>query len=98
MREELLCLIEAPVTTEKSESLRQARNQYTFRVRRCAGKRQIKRAIETAFNVQVASVRTCTVKGKERRFQGVLGRTSSWKKAYVKLNADSPPIEMSGNP
>lgn len=74
--------------TEKSETLRRNR-QYVFKVRRDAGKRSIKRAVEEGFDVQVESVHVLNVKGKNRRFRNVSGRISGWKKAYVTLKPDN---------
>ena len=81
---DLLELVRAPVSTEKASG-RGPRQQYAFRVAPAATKPLIKRAIEMAFDVKVASVRVLTVPGKERRFKGQRGRRSGWKKAYVQL-------------
>jgi len=81
-------IIIAPVITEKAAFLREKYNQYVFRVARDANKKEIKWAIENLYKVKVEKVRTLNVKPKPRRLRHRLyGRTSSWKKAYVKLKA-----------
>ena len=80
----LLELLRAPVTTEKAGG-RGPRAQYAFRVARSATKPLVKRAVELAFDVKVASVRMVSVRGKQRRFRGVPGWRRGWKKAYVQL-------------
>ena len=54
-----------------------------------------KKAVEEIFGVTVIKVTTEHVRGKEKR-QGAYpsGKTASWKKAIVKLSADSKNIEL----
>ena len=78
-------IILGPVVTEKGTDLL-GENKYVLRVSLRANKIEIKNAVEEAFKVRVEKVRTMRVKGKARRFRGrIVGRTSSWKKAIVKL-------------
>ena len=60
-----------------------------------ANKIEIKKAIEEIFGVTVIKVTTLNVRGKAKR-QGAypMGKTASWKKAVVKLSADSKNIEL----
>ena len=51
-------------------------------------KPQIKQAVESVFDVKVKSVRTLIMYGEERRVGRFSGKTSNWKKAYVKLHED----------
>ncbi|UCD17691.1 MAG: 50S ribosomal protein L23 [Candidatus Zixiibacteriota bacterium] len=74
--------------TEKSSIMREASNAYVFRVDGKANKREIKEAVEKAFNVRVVSVRTMVVPGKPKRLGRFEGRTGSWKKAVVTLQKD----------
>jgi|Deesub1362A_J573_1020465.scaffolds.fasta_scaffold03522_11 large subunit ribosomal protein L23 len=79
-------IIISPVITEKGAFLREKYNQYVFRVAKSANKKEIKWAVETLYKVKVESVRTLNVKPKPKRLRHrMYGRTSSWKKAYVKL-------------
>ena len=60
-----------------------------------AGKIEIKNAVEQIFGVKVAKVNTLNVSGKAKRLgAGRLGKTRSWKKAYVQLAEDSKTIEL----
>jgi large subunit ribosomal protein L23 len=74
-----------PVISEKSYNLIESEGQYTFQVDQRANKNQIKRAVEEAFDVNVAKVNTTNIKSKPKRQGLTRGRTSTWKKAVVKL-------------
>ena len=69
--------------------------KYAFAVVKDANKIEIKKAIEEIFDVKVIKITTEHVRGKEKR-QGAYpaGKTASWKKAVVKLSADSKNIEL----
>lgn len=78
-------ILEKPLVTEKSTVLQDIRNQYTFRVAPHANKSEIRKAVETLFEVQVASVNVMNMPGKHRRILGRPGHTGPWKKAVVTL-------------
>jgi large subunit ribosomal protein L23 len=78
-------LIERPIVTEKTTTLQSIRNQYAFRVANGANKPEVKKAIETLFNVHVEKVAMITVPGKMRRILGRPAQTKPWKKAIVTL-------------
>ncbi len=83
---ELRDILIRPILSEKASSDQlMGKNIYTFHVGLQANKPQIKRAIETIFNVKVASVRTLIMYGESKRFGRYTGKQSNWKKAYVKL-------------
>lgn len=73
-----------PVITEKSTMVSE-HNQVVFRVPLTATKPEIKAAVEGLFDVKVEAVNTIRVKGKTKRFRGIKGRRSDYKKAMVKL-------------
>lgn len=73
-----------PVVSEKSYAL-MAVNKYTFRVHDDAHKTQIAIAVERVFDVEVAKVRTVSVKPKPKRRGAHAGTTRKWKKAIVEL-------------
>ena len=80
-------LIKKPVITERSLSLANKQNVYTFEVLMNAHKGQIKQAVEDVFAVKVLEVNTVVrhrVKKKtgRKRISTVSPKT---KKAYVKL-------------
>lgn len=77
-------LIKRPVITEKATMTSEA-GGVVFEVAIDANKPQIKEAVETLFNVKVKAVNTTITKGKRKRFRGMSGRRSDFKKAYVTL-------------
>ena len=85
-------IILGPLVTEKS-TLGSEHNQVTFKVSLDASKPEIKKAIESLFEVKVKQVNTIRMKGKVKRFKGHLGKRSNWKKAIVSL-ADGEMIDM----
>ncbi|MFA6730413.1 MAG: 50S ribosomal protein L23 [Eubacteriales bacterium] len=82
-----------PVITEAAIADMQDK-KYTFRVARDANKIEIAKAVEEIFSVKVDKVNTITMKAKPKRVRYVKGMTSEWKKAIVKLSADSKSIEF----
>ena len=83
-----------PIITEQSMEQTDLK-KYAFEVPRDAGKIEIKHAVETVFGVKVAKVNTLIVKPKPKRVgRNPEGRTSSWKKAVVRLTDDSKTIEF----
>jgi len=89
--------VRQPLITEKSTLIREADGTYCFRVHINANKLEIARAIEKLFakdKAKVASVRTARVKGKVKRMGRFVGRRPDWKKAWVRLTADSGEIEF----
>ena len=86
-------LIIAPVITEKSAHLAEDGKTYVFKVRKDANKVEIADAIESAFNVKVASVRTLNTKSKTKRVGRYTGKTKTYKKAIVTLK-DGYAIEI----
>jgi large subunit ribosomal protein L23 len=74
----------APILSEKSNELRE-QGKYVFRVDPKASKIEIKEAVRKLFNVKVVDCTVMNVGGKIKRVRGRPGRTSSWKKAIVRL-------------
>ena len=85
-------IIKAPILTEKSYNLKD-KNTYVFKVDNKANKTEIKQAIEGLFNVKVVSVNTVNTKPKKKTRGRIIGYTSAFKKAYVKL-ADGNEINL----
>lgn len=86
-------IIIRPIITEKSmESVEM--KKYVFEVAKDATKVDVRKAIEKIFGVKVMSVNTINVTGKEKRMGVHVGKTASFKKAVVRLTADSKPIEI----
>lgn len=79
-------VIVRPLITEKATNLT-GEQKYAFEVDRRANKKQIRAAVEKAFNVGVVKVNTMNVRGKSRRTGLRYSRTRDWKKAIVTLQS-----------
>jgi large subunit ribosomal protein L23 len=86
-------IIRKPVVTEKSMAI-MAEKKYTFIVHIKANKSQIKRAVEEVFGVKVEDVKTLRTEGKMKRVGVHVGKRPDYKKAIIKLTADSKNIEF----
>ena len=86
-------IIIRPVLTEKSYD-GMADKKYAFEVALGANKTEIKKAVETIFDVKVESVNTMRIEGKLKRQGRTQGRRPERKKAYVKLTEGSKTIEF----
>jgi len=80
-------VIRRPLITEKALTTRETQNSLVFEVAANASKSEVKQAVEQLFKVKVASIRTASVVGKERRRGKFSGYLPDWKKAYVRLKA-----------
>jgi large subunit ribosomal protein L23 len=78
-------IIKRPLITEKTSIQKELYNQLTFEVDRRANRIEIRRAIETVFNVRVAGVKTIQVTGKIKQRGRIIGKRRDWKKAIVRL-------------
>ncbi|MCG7898877.1 MAG: 50S ribosomal protein L23 [Candidatus Thiodiazotropha taylori] len=87
--ERLMKVLLSPLVSEKSSIVADQNDQYTFRVTKDATKREIAKAVEKLFEVEVERVQVVNVKGKQKRFGAINGKRSDWKKAYVRLKAGS---------
>ena len=87
-------IIIRPVITEQSMEATDQK-KYVFIVANDANKIEIKKAVSEIFGVKVEKVTTLRMDGTVKR-QGRYpeGRTASYKKAVVKLTADSKTIEF----
>jgi large subunit ribosomal protein L23 len=78
-----------PLVTEKSNQVTEKQGKYVFVVDRSSSKDEIKSAVESYFNVKVASVNTSITPGKLKskmtKKGAVEGRKSAAKKAYITL-------------
>ncbi|MCX4193913.1 50S ribosomal protein L23 [Methylophaga sp. OBS1] len=93
--ERLTKVILGPVVAEKASRVAEMNNQVVLKVLPNANKTEIKQAVETLFDVKVASVSTTNVKGKVKRTGRIMGKRSDWKKAYVTL-ADGADLNFLG--
>jgi large subunit ribosomal protein L23 len=89
-----------PLYTEKISRYQDHENKYAFEVARNANKIEIKKEIESKFEVKVLSVNTMIVRGKIHqqltRAGRFTGRRPDWKKAVVQL-AEGDKLELFEN-
>ena len=91
-------IIKRPLLTEKGTLLKETggnpqgeldpetvKSQLLFEVAKDANKVEIRHAVEKLWNVDVVSVRTAIVRGKEKRVGRFVGKSSNWKKAVVTI-------------
>ncbi len=88
MKGSLFQVIRRPLVTEKTNDQRDELNQYVFEVATDANKVEIRRAVESAFEVRVVDVRTSIVRGKQKRTRKGVGYAPNWKKAVVTLHPE----------
>ncbi|MFY0544897.1 50S ribosomal protein L23 [Brevibacillus sp. H7] len=86
-------IIKRPIITERTTDM-MADKKYVFEVPLKANKTEIKQAVEKVFGVKVEAVNTIRVAAKPKRYGKYSGYTSEWKKAIVKLTADSKELEF----
>ena len=88
-------VIVAPVLSEKSYSLMD-QGQYIFQVTPDANKIEIRQAVESIFDVKVASVNTINRAGKRKRTRFGWGSRKNTKRAIVTLREGT--IDIFGGP
>ena len=84
-QERVFKVLLGPHISEKATVLADKKSQFVFKVATDATKLEIKKAVESLFNVNVAAVNTVNVLGKTKRNARGLGKRNDWKKAYVSL-------------
>ena len=77
-------IIRKPIVTEKATKLSEF-NKVVFEVAYKCNKKEIKGAVEKLFSVKVKSVNIINIKGKIKRFKGLLGKRNDIKKAVITL-------------
>ena len=82
-------ILKRPILTEKANLQQEKLRTYAFKVDKRANKLEIKTAIEQFYGVTVLSVNTAVAPGKNKARRVVntvgIGKTSSYKKAYVRV-------------
>ena len=81
-------VLKRPITTEKSNLLKDNQRQYVFEVDLRANKHQIKEAVETAWKVNVVSVNVLRTSRKRRHYGRFVSYKPLRKKAIVKIRPD----------
>ncbi len=82
-----------PRLSEKGTNLEKL-NKYVFRVEGTANKVELRKWLESAYGIKVASINVITVKPRKRRYGRSVGKVSGFKKAVVTLKPDSKKIEI----
>ncbi|HHS48976.1 MAG TPA: 50S ribosomal protein L23 [Desulfurella acetivorans] len=77
-------IIQGRVVSEKALMMQEF-NKYEFYVRADATKPEIKKSVESIFNVKVSDVNVLNSKGKIKVFRNVIGKRNSRKKCVVTL-------------
>ena len=88
-KEKLYTLIKSPIITEQTAQLGETLKQVVFKVDISANKKEIKKAVEKLFNVEVIKVTTSIVKGKTKRNRFGVYKKSDYKKAFVSISEES---------
>ena len=88
-KEKLYTLIKSPIITEQTAQLGESLKQVVFKVDISANKKEIKKAVDKLFNVEVIKVTTSVVKGKTKRNRFGLYKKSDYKKAFVSISEES---------
>ena len=78
-----------PLVTEKTTHQHATLNRHAFQVHPLATKYDVKRAVESLYNVKVTEVRTMNRKGKPRRSRAKMAKTSDTRRAIVTLDEAS---------
>ena len=77
-------IVKYPIITDKAAKLVESQ-QYSFVVDRYSDKIEIKKAIESLFDVKVIKVNTCRLPRKKKRVGRYIGWKPQYKKAIVTL-------------
>ena len=75
-------VLKGPHVTEKAGDLTE-KNQYIFRIFAQTNKTEVKKAVESIYQVDVVSVKIINVPEKKRRLGKIQGARSGYKKAIV---------------
>ncbi len=87
-------IIIRPLISEKATLMKEHSNQVAFFVHPDANKIEIKKAVESAFKVEVDKVNVIKrAPGRRKKFGRVTGREPGYKKAYITL-AEGQKIEF----
>lgn len=79
-------VIKSPLITEKAVRLAEKHKYISFLIRFNATKQEVKVAVESAFKVEVASVRVVNIAGKKKNTRNNnVGKRAAKRKAYVEL-------------
>jgi large subunit ribosomal protein L23 len=95
-QERVFKVLLGPHVSEKATVLADSKKQFVFKVATDATKLELKKAVESLFDVKVAAVNTLNVQGKTKRTARGLGKRNDWKKAYIALQPGQD-LDFSGS-
>ena len=81
-------ILKGVMLTEKTAFQAENQNVYSFEVPLDANKIEIRKAVESAFDVRVVSVNTITRLGRPKRHRQHFSQGQTKKRALVKLHAE----------
>ncbi len=81
-------ILKGVMLTEKTAFQAESQNVYSFDVPLEANKIQIRKAVESAFDVRVLSVNTITRLGRPKRHRQHFSQGQTKKRALVRLHAE----------
>ena len=84
-QERIYKVLVGPHVSEKATIVAEKNGQYVFQVAPDANKLEIKKAVESLFEVKVKSVQVLNQKGKTKRTIRGMGKRNDVRKAYVSL-------------
>lgn len=82
-QERIFKILKSSYSSEKSSILSEKYNTVTFKVLQNAKKSEIRDSIKKIFNIQPKSIKTLTIKGKQKKYKNFSGKRKNWKKAYI---------------
>src|SRR3989344_7051732 len=77
-------ILKRPISSEKAHDL-MGQAKYVFLVEAAANKPLVKESVQRRYGVTVEAVNIVNLKGKAKKFAGLRGRKSAFKKASVTL-------------
>lgn len=77
-------VLQNPHITEKATNL-VANNQYVFKVKKNTNKTEVKKVIESLYNVNVLEVNIINIHRRKRRLGRTMGHVPGYKKAIIKI-------------
>jgi len=77
-------VLRVPHVTEKATSL-VGKNQYVFKIWSDSNKKEVKKAVESVFGVEVTAVKIINVPKKKRRLGRIKGFRKGYKKAIIRI-------------
>lgn len=84
-KKSILDLVYYPIITDKTTKLIEE-NQYSFAVDRRAHKNEIKKAIESIFDVSIKKINTSNSPVKYKKVGRFIGKKANYKKAIITLH------------